>query len=246
MNRWSLFLIFWLLPLSSWGGQHLKMDISEVSIAEFSQFADKVGLITKAEKEGGMVYESGWVIKKGWNWATPYGIPSPPDEPAVHITFDEASAFCEWKGKRLPTRREWIDAAYTENRKNPSDGFQKGKTYRFPTGDSPQGANCLNECEIEAFPPPGKNNYSSVLDRGSGQARIGTTRKGVNGLFDMGANVWEWAVIGEGSHQATMGGSWWYGVRQMEADYGATKPRDMGVVYIGFRCIQKKEPPSSK
>jgi len=25
----------------------------------------------------------------------------------------------------------------------------------------------------------------------------------------------------------------------MTADYGATKPREMAVVYIGFRCIAK-------
>ena len=37
-----------------------------------------------------------------------------------------------------------------------------------------------------------------------------------------------------------MGGSWWYGARQMEVDYGATKPRDMAVVYLGFRCIDEK------
>jgi formylglycine-generating enzyme required for sulfatase activity len=55
----------------------------------------------------------------------------------------------------------------------------------------------------------------------------------------MGANVWEWAVMGKGSSQATMGGSWWYGADQMRSDYGATKPRDMAVVYIGFRCIAK-------
>jgi len=34
-----------------------------------------------------------------------------------------------------------------------------------------------------------------------------------------------------------MGGSWWYGATQMKADYGATKPRDMAAIYIGFRCI---------
>ena len=89
--------LFWILPLSTWADQHFKMDTSEVTIAEISKFADAVGLLTKAEKEGGMVYESGWVTKKGWNWRTPYGVPSPPDEPAVHITFDEASAFCRWK-----------------------------------------------------------------------------------------------------------------------------------------------------
>ena len=78
------------------------------------------------------------------------------------------------------------------------------------------------------------------MRRGAGHARVATTKKGVNGLYDMGANVWEWAFIGQGPQQGTMGGSWWYGARQMEADYGATKPRDMAVVYIGFRCIDEK------
>ena len=45
--------------------------------------------------------------------------------------------------------------------------------------------------------------------------------------------------MGNGSLQATMGGSWWYDADQMRSDYGATKPRDMAVVYIGFRCITK-------
>ena len=91
--------------------------------------------------------------------------------------------------KKAPAKRkEWIDAAYTEIRENPTDGFQKGKTYRFPTGDSPEGANCLKECQIEAFPPPGKKNYSIKLRRGAGHARVATTKKGVNGLYDMGAN----------------------------------------------------------
>ena len=62
----------------------------------------------------------------------------------------------------------------------------------------------------------------------------------MNGLYDMGANVWEWAFIGQGLQQRTIGGSLWNGARQMEADYGATKPRDMAVVYIGFRCIDEK------
>ena len=93
-----------------------------------------------------------------------------------------------------------------------------------------------------------KKDFSPVLYRGAGHAPIGITRRGVNGLFDMGANVWEWARISDAEisdarisnnsgEQATMGGSWWYGKRQMQADYGATKPFDMAAVYIGFRCI---------
>ena len=74
--------------------------------------------------------------------------------------------------------------------------------------------------------------------RGTGHIPVGAGKRGVNGLYNMGANVWEWARINKGSGaQATMGGSWWYGARQMEAGYGATKPADMAAVYIGFRCI---------
>ena len=57
MYRQFLVLLFWILPLSTWADKHLKMDTSEVTIAEFSEFADAVGLLTKAEKEGRMVYE---------------------------------------------------------------------------------------------------------------------------------------------------------------------------------------------
>ena len=97
MYRQFLVLLFWILPLSTWADQHLKMDTSEVTIAEFSEFADAVGLLTKAEKEGGMVYESGWVTKKGWNWRTPYGVPSPPDEPVVLITLTKHLLFIDGK-----------------------------------------------------------------------------------------------------------------------------------------------------
>lgn len=215
------------------------MDQTEVSIGAFAEFVAATGLQTKAEMDGGMVYEAGWVVKRGWNWRQPYGTVSPPDEPAVHVTFDEAAAYCAWRGQRLPSRDEWISAAYTEQRRAPPAPFRRGVTYDYPTGDSPQGANCLGECGTETAPISGKRDYSQQLYRGFGHAPVGRTKQGVNGLFDMGANVWEWAVFGTGSAQATMGGSWWYGAQQMEADYGATKPRDMAVVYIGFRCIAK-------
>ncbi len=214
-----------------------KIDQTEVSIAEFAQFVAATGYITKAEQTGGMVYESGWVTKPDWNWRQPYGVPSDPQEPAVHITFDEAENFCKWRGKRLPTRQEWIRYGYTEMRDDPAPPFVSGRTYPYPTGDSPTGANCLNACGAANGNPAGKRDFSDYLTRGYGHAPVGTTKAGVNGLFDMGANVWEWAGLDHGQSAATMGGSWWYGTAQMKADYGATKPRDMAAIYIGFRCI---------
>lgn len=232
-----LVLAWPLIILPAFADDVIKMDQTEVTIGAFAEFTAKTGMITKAEEHGGMVYEAGWVRKPGWNWRQPYGIKSPADEPAVHITFDEAEKFCIWRGQRLPTRYEWISFAYTEQRLSPPPPFLNGKTYPYPTGDQPIGANCLNACGVEDQQPPRKIDYSSYLFRGAGHARTASTRQGVNGLYEMGANVWEWARVNDGHHQATMGGSWWYGAEQMQADIGATKPRDMAAVYIGFRCI---------
>ena len=58
---------------------------------------------------------------------------------------------------------------------------------------------------------------------------------GVNGLYDMGANVWEWTENEDVSNKGTRDGSWWYGAATMKSDHPPTKRRDMAVVYIGFR-----------
>lgn len=211
-----------------------EIDLTEVTISEFTRFAESTSLVTKAEREGGgLVYDAGWEKKAGWNWRSPYGAKGMANEPAVHITFDEAFAYCKWAGKRLPTESEWIKAAYTEMRKVPPQPFSRGHTYRYPTGNTASGANCLRDCGNSVG-----LDHSAVLSRGRGHAEAGKTVAGVNGLFDMGANVWEWVEIPDDSHKGTRGGSWWYGSSQMEAGYRATKPRDMAVVYIGFRCVK--------
>jgi sulfatase modifying factor 1 len=210
------------------------IDRTEVTVGAFRRFAAATGTVTAAEKRGGgLVYAAGWTQKPGWTWAAPFGTPAGDGEPAVHVTFDEASAYCAWAGKRLPTDAEWRLAAYTEHRETPPPPFRRGITYRYPTGDSPAGANCLDDCG-----PTPAIDYSSRLERGVGHAPAGATRLGVNGLHDMGANVWEWTEDGGETEKGTRGGSWWYGAATMRADNRATKPRDMAVVYIGFRCAK--------
>lgn len=210
------------------------IDRTEVTVGQFQRFAAATGLITEAERKGGgLVYASGWEQRKGWTWRTPFGVPALDDEPAVHLTFDEAQAFCRWAGKRLPTDAEWVEAAFTERRDSPPPPYQAGHTYLYPTGDRPYGANCLGDCgSIAAL------DHSEHLNRGSGHARAATTRPGVNGLYDMGANAWEWVNTGDHAYKRTRGGSWWYGAAQMRRDHVASKPRDMAVVYIGFRCVK--------
>ena len=219
-------------PMQKIGG--FSIDRTEVTIAAFAKFAAASGFRSLAEKQGGsLVYEAGWTKKTGWNWRAPFGKPAKPLEPAVHVTFAEAKAYCAWTGKRLPTDKEWLQAAFTETRPNPPAPFVRGKRYPYPTGASPAGANCLSDC--------GKTSaidYSAVLIRGKGHALAGSTKAGVNGLYDMGGNVWEWVDTSAGSEKVTRGGSWWYGAAQMQASYQASKPPGMAVVYIGFRCAR--------
>jgi formylglycine-generating enzyme required for sulfatase activity len=208
-------------------------DAHEVTVAQVKRYAQQTGFISQAEKEGGgFIYEAGWVPKKGWNWRAPFGTPAQDREPAVHLTFDEAQKICRHEGKRLPKDSEWVNAAYVEQRQQPPAGFMQGKRYRYPNGDSARESHCLEGCASALGTAP-----AGVLWRGKGHVPVMTTQPGVNGLYDMGGNVWEWVDTGTGDERVTRGGSWWYDAsRQVEQDV-ATKPKDTRVGYIGFRCV---------
>jgi formylglycine-generating enzyme required for sulfatase activity len=236
--RISLIALFLLASKSSFADMQsiddFVIDRTEVTVGQFRKFAVATGYITAAEQNGGgLVYSAGWKKMDGWVWSSPFGTTAKPNEPVVHLTFDEAQAYCSWIGKRLPRDKEWAKAAFTEFRSNPPPPFVTGVTYPYPTGDTPEGANCLKDCgQTPAI------DYSEQLTRGIGHSLAGATKAGVNGLFDMGANVWEWTENGELHYKRTRGGSWWYGSSRMKASDRATKPKDMAVVYIGFRCVK--------
>jgi len=67
-------------------------------------------------------------------------------------------------------------------------------------------------------------------------AAAGTTRRGINGLYEMGGNVWEWLADRRGNEALTAGGSWWSGAPQTTAEGMLRKPADFYAVYVGFRC----------
>ncbi len=215
------------------------IDRTEVSIAQFARYAQASGIVTTAEKAGGgSTYEGGWVQRTGWTWRTPFGLKADDREPAVHLTFAEARAYCQWAGKRLPTDAEWMEAAYTERRTRPPAGFSTGQTTPYPTGSSPQGAHCLGDCGSASAKPPPAYASPAITSRGRGHMATGGTAPGVNGLFDMGGNVWEWTDGGTDAARPTRGGSWWYGAAQMHRDHFQSKPAGTAVVYIGFRCAK--------
>lgn len=191
------------------------IDRTEVTVGQFRAYAKARGVVTTAETEGGgFEYAGGWTRRRGWTWATPYGRPAEDAEPVTHVTWPEASAYCAHAGGRLPNRVEWSKAAYTELRPAPPAGFERGRTYPYPVGTSPEGMNNSRKAHVA----------------------VGTTKAGVNGLYDMGANVWEWLADRDGGQALTAGGSWWYGAEMTRAEAAQWKAADFYAVYIGFRC----------
>jgi formylglycine-generating enzyme required for sulfatase activity len=98
-----------------------------------------------------------------------------------------------------------------------------GRTYVYPTGDTPTGANTVG-----------------AQDGWARHAPVGRTVMGVNGLYDMGANVWEWLADANGDDRLTAGGSWWYDTEKMKVDGMQFKSAAFYVVYVGFRCAYPK------
>ncbi len=196
--------------------ENFSIDQTEVTVNSFEKYAESNGIFTQAEREGGgFEWAVGWERRAGWTYRSPQGLPAKANEPAVHITWAEANAFCAKSGGRLPTKKEWVSAAYTEQREGSLFEFEKGKTYQYPVGNSPEGMN-----------------YNSLH-----HLPVKVSKQGVNGLYDMGGNVWEWLADRQDNQALTAGGSWWYGPSKTKIDGLQWKPADFFAVYIGFRCV---------
>ena len=106
------------------------IDRTEISVAEFQRFASAKEFVSQAERAGGgEVYAWSWEQKPGWTWKTPFGVEFDIRLPAVHLTFDEAAAYCQWRGVRLPSEAEWREAAYLERRDLKDPRFVIGTEY---------------------------------------------------------------------------------------------------------------------
>jgi sulfatase modifying factor 1 len=190
------------------------LDRTEVTIGQFRTFAVAHGPTVAERDGGGHEFVGGWTRRPGWVWSAPYGAPGADQEPVTHVTWAEARAFCQTQGGRLPTIVEWRRAAYSETRAQPTDGFETGKSYLYPVGDKPAGMNNSRQRHVP----------------------VATTKRGVNGLYDMGANVWEWVEDRQGNNALTTGGSWWYGPDMTKSTGAQWKDAGFAAIYIGFRC----------
>jgi sulfatase modifying factor 1 len=170
-----------------------------VTNAAFTDFVSHSGYRTEAEREGwSFVFQNHvleaprgpspvgtpwWVRVDGADWKHPEG----PDSsnvlregyPVLHVSWNDALAYCDWAGVRLPTEAEWEYAARGGLVQKP-----------YPWGDelTPEG---LHMCNIwqGSFP-----DVDLAEDGFAGVAPVQSFPSNPYGLYNMVGNTWEWCA----------------------------------------------------
>ncbi|NNF59561.1 MAG: formylglycine-generating enzyme family protein, partial [Rhodothermaceae bacterium] len=227
------------------------MDVSPVTVARFRAFVEATGYTTEAERFGnaGVMAYGAWHLAEGATWHHPLGpasSPAPADHPVTQVSWNDAVAFCEAEGKRLPTEVEWEHAARGA----------RDDRHPYAWGDSlathdHEGTHHHANTWNGTFPirNTGDDGYFTT-------SPVGTFGATPLGLTDIGGNVWEWTddwyrsyadrdqpfTPTPESEKALRGGSflchtsYCHGYR-VSARSHATP--ETSLFHTGFRCVQE-------
>jgi formylglycine-generating enzyme required for sulfatase activity len=187
------------------------MDKYEVTVGQFREFCNATGKSMPDQPD--------------WNQGDNY--------PVVNVSWDDASAYASWAGKRLPTEAEWEKAARgTDGRK-------------YPWGNAWDASKCNN----------GESNSPDGYEK---TAPIGSFPQGASpyGVMDMAGNVWEWCQDwygkdyyqnssnrkptgpSSGSNRVLRGGSWYNAQLICRSSLRNYLIPRLGGDYFGFRCFR--------
>ena len=180
------------------------IDCTAVTNEAWSSFVEATGHVTEAERFGysavfhlALAADPGdvisraartpwWLGVRGADWRHPGGRHSSleglSDHPVVHVSWNDAMAYCEWAGRRLPTEAEWEVAS--------RGGLPDA---RYPWGDElpardGQGA---WPCNIWQGSFPDANTRE---DGWLTTAPVRSYRSNGYGVWQSVGNVWEWCA----------------------------------------------------
>ena len=227
-----------------------QLDVHEVSNNEFQRFVAATGYVTEAEKFGdsfvpefflseekkreilqAVADAPWWLPVPGADWRHPEGADSSlagrGSHPVVHVSWHDATAFCAWAGKRLPTEEEWERAC------------RAGREERlFPWGNKWRPADrFLANIWTGKFPQ-----LNTEEDGWKGTAPVTEFPPSKFGHKNMIGNVWEWTQdwwSEEEVDKVKKGGSFMchkdYCYRYRCAARSQNTP-DSSAHNLGFRC----------
>ena len=235
------------VPWRSGGGESLpkqrvwveafRMDRTEITRAAYARFLEDTGYKTPYVDED-------WARDDHWNWAGTAYPEGTGDHPVVLVSWYDASEYCAWAGKRLPSEAEWQLAALGP--------MEEGRI--FPWGNG-YGSQRMNHGKMEV------PNYDEV-DGYLTTAPVGSFPGGRSalGLEDMFGNAWEftadlrvdsWALVQSvpvqgglgqvhapppGLHVAVRGGSYFFDFRQNPGGERNHFLPELRRKTSGFRC----------
>jgi len=187
-------------PVRNVGVSSFYMDTYAVTNKQFEQFINETSYVTDAEKYGWsfvfnqfvsketfkkvsqkVLQTPWWLVVNGAYWKQPEGLDSTvqgrEDHPVVHISWNDAAAYANWAGKRLPTEAEWEFAAR---------GNLEQQIYPWGNELNPNGEHRCNIWQ-GTFPT-----HNAAEDGFMGTAPAKYYPPNGFGLYQAAGNVWEW------------------------------------------------------
>ncbi|WP_439032201.1 formylglycine-generating enzyme family protein [Gordonia terrae] len=170
------------------------IDTTAVTNAAFERFVAATGHETDAERFGGsavfhlcatapgepVAATPWWLAVPGASWRTPTGpgstVDDKADHPVVHVSHEDALAYCRWAGRSLPTEAQWEYAAR---------GGRSGA--RYPWGDDSPSSE-MPRCNIF------RGDFPDRPDAGVGTVAVREFEPNGHGLYQCAGNVWEWCA----------------------------------------------------